>query len=88
MSDFNLNENELKKLMKNASSRSSIDIGKMKEAADSGKLDDFLNKNLSPDTEKSLDPYCPIKRLLKKCWGVKKRRRFYKNLKRNSLWII
>ena len=71
MSDFNLNENELKKLMKNASSRSSIDIGKMKEAADSGKLDDFLNKNLSHDTGKKLRSVLSDKKALEKMLGSK-----------------
>lgn len=71
MSDFNLNENELKKLMKNASSSSSIDIGKMKEAADSGKLDDFLNKNLSPDTGKKLRSVLSDKKALEKMLGSK-----------------
>ena len=31
-----------------------MDMQKMKQAADSGKLDDFINKNLSSDATKQL----------------------------------
>ena len=39
-----------------------FDVSKMKEAADNGKLDEFVNKNLS---EKAT--FYPIKRLAKNC---------------------
>ena len=42
-----MNNNDLSKLMKQAQSKTGIDIAKMKEASEQGKLDDFVNKNLS-----------------------------------------
>ena len=42
-----MNSNEMDNLMKKAQQKTGIDIGKMKEAADKGQLDDFVNKNLS-----------------------------------------
>ena len=41
-----------------------FDVSKMKEAADNGKLDEFVNKNLS---EKATKKFYPIKRLAKNC---------------------
>lgn len=42
-----MNSNEMDNLMKKAQQKTGIDISKMKEAADKGQLDDFVNKNLS-----------------------------------------
>lgn len=42
-----MNNDELGRLMKQAQSKTGIDINKMKEASDKGQLDDFVNKNLS-----------------------------------------
>lgn len=49
-----MNNNEMNKLMKNAQKKTGIDMQKMKQAADSGKLDDFINQNLSKDATKQL----------------------------------
>lgn len=49
-----MNNNDLNKIMKNAQQKTGIDMQKMKQAADSGKLDDFINKNLSSDATKQL----------------------------------
>ncbi len=49
-----MNNNDMSKLMKNAQQKTGIDMQKMKQAADSGKLDDFINKNLSSDATKQL----------------------------------
>lgn len=49
-----MNNNELNRLMKQAQSKTGIDMGKMKEAADNGKLDDFVNKNLSSQASAQL----------------------------------
>lgn len=49
-----MNNNDLNKMMKNAQQKTGIDMQKMKQAADSGKLDDFINKNLSSDATKQL----------------------------------
>lgn len=49
-----MNNNEMNKLMKNAQKKTGIDMQKMKQAADNGKLDDFINQNLSKDATKQL----------------------------------
>ncbi len=49
-----MNNNDLNKMMKNAQQKTGIDMQKMKQAADNGKLDDFINKNLSTDATKHL----------------------------------
>ncbi|HBN38916.1 MAG TPA: hypothetical protein DD404_05245 [Ruminococcaceae bacterium] len=49
-----MNNNDLNKMMKNAQQKTGIDMQKMKQAADNGKLDDFINKNLSTDATKQL----------------------------------
>lgn len=42
-----MNNNEMNRLMNEAQRKTGIDIRKMKEAADKGQLDAFVNKNLS-----------------------------------------
>ena len=54
MSDFNFDKNELQKMMNKASKKSGIDMQKLKQAADGGRLDDFLNQNLSADAGKKV----------------------------------
>lgn len=49
-----MNNNEMNKLLKNAQQKTGIDMNKMKQAADSGNLDDFINKNLSKDATAQL----------------------------------
>ncbi len=48
-----MNNNDMNRIMQNAK-KNGIDVNKMKEAADSGNLDDFINKNLSADATKQL----------------------------------
>lgn len=54
MSDFNFDKNELQKMMNKASKKSGIDMQKLKQAADGGRLNDFLNQNLSADAGKKI----------------------------------
>lgn len=54
MSQMNLSDEQMKKIMKNASQKSGMDLNKMKVAADSGNLDDFIGKNLSPEASKKV----------------------------------
>lgn len=61
-----MNNNEINKLMKDAQKKSGIDIGKMKQAADNGKLDDFINQNLSKDATKQLKTVLSDKEATKK----------------------
>ncbi len=48
-----MNNDEMNRIMKNARKKG-IDVNKMKEAADNGNLDDFINKNLSSEATKQL----------------------------------
>lgn len=49
-----MNNNNLDKLMNDAKKKTGIDVNKMKQAADNGKLDDFINKNLSSQATQQL----------------------------------
>jgi mannitol/fructose-specific phosphotransferase system IIA component (Ntr-type) len=49
-----MNNNDINKLFNNAQKKSGIDINDMKQAANAGKLDDFINKNLSEKATKQL----------------------------------
>ncbi len=49
-----MNNNELNNFMKHAQSKTGIDIQKMKQASESGRLDDFIDKNLSPQASNQL----------------------------------
>lgn len=49
-----MNNNEMNRLMKQAQQKTGIDVNKMKEAADKGQLDDFVNKNLSSQASAQL----------------------------------
>jgi len=48
-----MNNDEMNRIMQNAKKKG-IDVNKMKEAANNGNLDDFINKNLSADATKQL----------------------------------
>lgn len=54
MSQMNFNDEQMKKIMKNASKKSGVDLNKIKAAADNGNLDDFIGKNLSPEASKKV----------------------------------
>lgn len=49
-----MNNNELNKIMKQAQSKTGLDISKMKEASEQGRLDDYVSKNLSEDKAKEI----------------------------------
>ncbi len=49
-----MNSDEINRLMSNAKKKTGINIDEMKQAADSGQLDDFINKNLSENASKQL----------------------------------
>lgn len=61
-----MNKNEMNKFMKNAQAKTGLDIEKMKQAADKGKLDDFINSNLSNDATKQLKSVLSDKEATKK----------------------
>ena len=47
-----MNNNDLNKMMKTAQQKTGIDMNKMKQAAEKGRLDDFINQNLSSEATK------------------------------------
>lgn len=49
-----MNNNNLNKMMKTAQQKTGIDMNKMKQAAEKGRLDDFINQNLSSEATKKL----------------------------------
>lgn len=49
-----MNNNDLNKMMKTAQQKTGIDMNKMKQAAEKGSLDDFINQNLSSEATKKL----------------------------------
>ena len=49
-----MNSKDMNNFMKNAREKTGIDVEKMKQAADNGNLDDFINKNLSADASRKL----------------------------------
>ncbi|MCM1115850.1 MAG: hypothetical protein NC397_10195 [Clostridium sp.] len=49
-----MNNNDMNRLMRQAQNKTGIDISKMKAASEQGKLDDFVNQNLSSDASKKL----------------------------------
>lgn len=49
-----MNNDEINRLMKKAQQKTGIDVNKMKAAADSGTLDEFVSKNLPGETAQRL----------------------------------
>ncbi len=80
MSDFNIDKNELQKMMNKASKKSGIDMKKLKQAADGGNLDDFLNQNLSPDAGKRIKAALSDKNTAQKIMKSKEAQELLKKL--------
>ena len=66
MNDNRLNEKDLDKMLKNSKSGGKIDASGLKSAAQSGHLNDYLSKNLPPDTQKKINSVLSDKEALKK----------------------
>lgn len=49
-----MNNDDFNKLIQNAQKKTGIDMQQIKQAAQDGNLDDFINKNLSSDASKQL----------------------------------
>lgn len=80
MSDFNFDKNELQKMMNKASKKSGIDMQKLKQAADGGRLDDFLNQNLSADTGEKIKAALSDKKAAQKIIKSKEAQELLKKL--------
>lgn len=77
---MNLSEEQMKKLMKNASKKTGVDVSKMKNAAENGKLDDFIGKNLSADASKKLKNVLTDKSAAEKLLSSPEAKELLKNL--------
>lgn len=75
-----MNNNEMNKLMKNAQKKTGIDMQKMKQAADNGKLDDFINQNLSKDATKQLKSVLSNKEATEKLLSTPKAKELMKKI--------
>lgn len=80
MNDFNIDKNELQKMMNRASKKSGIDMQKLKQAADGGKLDDFLSQNLSSDASKKVNAALSDKKTAQKIMQSKEAQELLKKL--------
>lgn len=49
-----MNNRDTDNFFKKAGAKSGIDVDKMKQAADNGQLNDYINQNLSKDVSKQL----------------------------------
>lgn len=49
-----MNNNDFNSILKQAQKNTNIDLNKLKQAGEQGKLDDFINKNLSADASTQL----------------------------------
>lgn len=66
MSQNNFNEKNIVKMLKGTKSGSKIDASSLKSAAESGKLNEYLSKNLPPDAQKKINSVLSDKEALKK----------------------
>lgn len=80
MSDFNFDKNELQKMMNKASKKSGIDMQKLKQAADGGRLNDFLNQNLSADVGEKIKAALSDKKTAQKIIKSKEAQELLKKL--------
>ena len=49
-----MNSNEINSLLKQAQKNTNVDLNKLKQAGEQGKLNDFINQNLSPQASSQL----------------------------------
>lgn len=80
MNDFNIDKNELQKMMNKASKKSGIDMQKLKQAADGGRLDDFLNQNISADAGEKIKAALSDKKTAQKIIKSKEAQELLKKL--------
>lgn len=77
---MNLSEEQMNRIMKNASKKTGVDVNKMKNAAQNGKLDDFIGKNLSADASKKLKSVLSDKSATEKLLSTPEAKELLKNL--------
>lgn len=77
---MNLSDEQMKKLMKNASKKTGVDVSRMKAAAENGKLDDFIGKNLSAEASQKLKSVLSDKGSAEKLLSTPEAKELLKNL--------
>lgn len=80
MSQMNLNDDQINKLLRNASKKTGIDANKLKNAAKSGNMEDFANKNLSPEASQKLKSVLSDKSSVEKLLSTPQAKELLKNL--------
>lgn len=77
---MNLSDEQIKKLLKNASKKTGVDVNQMKSAAENGKLDDFIGKNLSGEASQKLKTVLSDKNAAEKLLATPEAKELLKNL--------
>lgn len=77
---MNLSDEQMKKILNNASKKTGVDVSQMKSAAENGKLDDFIGKNLSADASKKLKSVLNDKSTAEKLLSTPEAKELLKNL--------
>lgn len=76
---MNISDEQMKKIMKNASEKG-VDVNKVKKAAESGNIEDFIGKNLSPDASKKLKSVLTDKASAERLLSTPEAKELLKNL--------
>ena len=79
-SKMNLSDEQMKKILKNASRKAGVDVNQMKSAAESGKLDDFIGKNLSGEASQKLKSVLSDKNAAEKLLSTPEAKELLRNL--------
>lgn len=79
-----MNNNDINKMMKTAQQKTGIDMNKMKQAAQNGKLDDFINQNLSSEATKKLKNVLSNKEAAEKLLSTPQAKELMKKLMENK----
>ncbi len=77
---MNFSEEQMNRIMKNASKKSGMDMNKVKNAAEQGKLDDFIGRQLSPEASKKLKSVLSDKSSAEKLLSTPEAKELLKNL--------
>lgn len=74
-----MNNNEFNSILKQAQKNSNIDLNKLKQAGEQGKLDDFINKNLSAQASSQLKKVLSDKQATEKLLSTPQAKELMKN---------
>lgn len=77
---MNFSDEQINKIMKNASKKTGVDVNKMKNAAQNGNIDDFIGRQLSPEASKKLKSVLSDKSAAEKLLSTPEAKELLKNL--------